>query len=349
MKKTKLQKGITLIALIITIVVLLVIAIVTIGVVQESKIIGHSQKAASDYKIAGEKEQIGIGYSEYIIEKNTTQNAQLKVKGAQVTAVGDAGWEVVFSETNSKYQLDKSGTITYIEEGEDSGEGENPGEDDKEIVIAAEKDLTVAMYFYNTMYNPEQPKIISALGYSDDGGDEYPRKSDKNEFLDVYIEHTYFDIEKDFFNQAIPEEGNITAKITHFDGTEEEITLVTTDNEKWIYESGGSALMDIDKTYIGFRPFAKSKFDIKKEEIDQYEESSDYHYMYIEGETTVPFYKLEMLDTPIEFPYNCQVNIGCQNPENEEVIPMYNKIEDVSKITVNFSDGTSKVVTQEKI
>ena len=130
MNKTKLEKGITLIALIITIVVLLVIAIVTIGIVQESIIIGHSQKAASEYKIAQEKEQIGIGYSEYIIEKNTTQNAQLKVKGAQVTAVGDAGWEVVFSETNSKYQLDKSGTITYIEEGEDGGQGDGNGEND---------------------------------------------------------------------------------------------------------------------------------------------------------------------------------------------------------------------------
>ena len=37
MKKTEFQKGITLIALIITIVVLLLLALVTIGAVEESK------------------------------------------------------------------------------------------------------------------------------------------------------------------------------------------------------------------------------------------------------------------------------------------------------------------------
>ena len=144
---------------------------------QESGIIGHSQKAASDYKIAQEKEQIGIGYSEYIIEKNTTQNAQLKVKGAQVTAIGDAGWEVVFSETNSKYQVDENGTITYIEEPEDTGEGENPGEgeDDEEIVIAAEKDLTLAQYAYNFCMQYGENSGNNQTIYDHDKGGEQDR------------------------------------------------------------------------------------------------------------------------------------------------------------------------------
>ena len=70
MNKTRLQKGITLIALIITIVVLLIIAVVTIGVVQESGIIRHAQDAESEYTAKkGEEESIISGY-ESLIESN---------------------------------------------------------------------------------------------------------------------------------------------------------------------------------------------------------------------------------------------------------------------------------------
>ena len=49
MKKLKTQKGITLVALVITIIVLLILAVVAIGAVQDSKIIEHSQNAATTY------------------------------------------------------------------------------------------------------------------------------------------------------------------------------------------------------------------------------------------------------------------------------------------------------------
>lgn len=63
MKKTKMEKGITLIALIITIVVLLILAIVTIGAVQENDIIGYAQKAGDDYNKARADEYATIqGY-----------------------------------------------------------------------------------------------------------------------------------------------------------------------------------------------------------------------------------------------------------------------------------------------
>ena len=56
MKKTELEKGITLIALIITIIVLLILAVVTIGSVQKSNIIKHAQNAASEYKTKTDEE-----------------------------------------------------------------------------------------------------------------------------------------------------------------------------------------------------------------------------------------------------------------------------------------------------
>jgi Tfp pilus assembly protein PilE len=67
MKKIKMQRGITLIALIITIVILLIIAVATIGTVKESGIIGHAQNAASSYTIEQEKERIAVAYSDYQI------------------------------------------------------------------------------------------------------------------------------------------------------------------------------------------------------------------------------------------------------------------------------------------
>ena len=69
MKKTKAQKGITLIALIITIVILLILALVTIGAVKDSKIIDHAQNASSEYTVEQEKEQIGLALGEWQIQK----------------------------------------------------------------------------------------------------------------------------------------------------------------------------------------------------------------------------------------------------------------------------------------
>ena len=49
MQKLKSKKGITLIALIVTIVVLLLLATVTIGAVKESNIVGYAKNAAILY------------------------------------------------------------------------------------------------------------------------------------------------------------------------------------------------------------------------------------------------------------------------------------------------------------
>ena len=63
MRKTKEQKGITLVALIITIVVLLILAVTAIGALQESGIILHTQNAARDYNEAQGNENSAIqGY-----------------------------------------------------------------------------------------------------------------------------------------------------------------------------------------------------------------------------------------------------------------------------------------------
>ena len=63
MKKTKLEKGITLVALIITIIVLLILAVVSIGAIKNSKIISHSQNAANKWKEEqGKENELLEGY-----------------------------------------------------------------------------------------------------------------------------------------------------------------------------------------------------------------------------------------------------------------------------------------------
>ena len=111
MKKTKLQKGITLIALIITIVVLLILAVVTIGAVKEGGIIEHASNTANKYEEAKEKELIALAYSEYIIDKQVSDTEALKVAGATVTGNETDGWTIMFSDTKSEYKLDSTGIV----------------------------------------------------------------------------------------------------------------------------------------------------------------------------------------------------------------------------------------------
>ena len=140
MRKTKLQKGITLIALIITIVVLLILAVVAISAVQESDIIVRAKEAVKEHEEGQEKELITLAYSEYFMSKTTDPNATLKVEGAQVTGSEDTGWTITFDETNNAYEVNSDGTIIYVKS-------------EVEEVIASEKTIVMAYYEYNTMYD----------------------------------------------------------------------------------------------------------------------------------------------------------------------------------------------------
>ena len=70
MYKFKREKGITLIALIITIIVLLILAVVTIKELTDSSIINYAQNSANDYKAAKEEENTILhSYDGFIDEK----------------------------------------------------------------------------------------------------------------------------------------------------------------------------------------------------------------------------------------------------------------------------------------
>ena len=92
----KKQNGITLIALIITIVVLLILALVAIGAVQESGIITHAQKAATDYNSAKADEESKIeGYEALIESKLPGGNGGSKVTYTDEGVPVPSGFKVV--------------------------------------------------------------------------------------------------------------------------------------------------------------------------------------------------------------------------------------------------------------
>ena len=348
MKKQKAQQGITLIALIITIVVLLILAVVTINAVREGGIITHAQDAANEYKIAQEKEQIALAYSEYLMNKRTNPNATLEVKGATVSGSEEDGWEVTFDKTNNAYEVNSDGNITYIESGAEKGE------DDADIVIAAEKDLATVGYFYNTMYDSSQP--VAREGYDDDENND--KISDVNLSLGAYASSYTYDIPVAFFSEAIPIGETLTAKITHYDGTTEEITFkeeiwvyyeqeVKKEKIVWEYESKGEGVWG-DNIEIRFIPYAKYSPGGRFQ--NRYINSNEYHCLEFSDCNAMSFKRIELLGKTIEYPFNCQAYVGFADSDfYENMDPVYNDINKVSKVIVNYSDNTQKIYTTDNI
>ena len=104
MENIKTEKGITLIALIITIVVLLILAVVAIGQAQETNIVGYAQNAAGKFEEAKSNEVDDLTKYEKEIEKYINGN-NIK-SGCYVHAIDDENetklvWYVEVKEKNT--------------------------------------------------------------------------------------------------------------------------------------------------------------------------------------------------------------------------------------------------------
>ena len=113
--KTRKQKGITLVSLIITIVILLTITVVTVGTVEDSNIIGHAQNAEEDYTASQEKGKISLAVMEWTTEGGNTTFAEYmqgRIEGATVTDNGDGTITVEFK--NNAYKVTENGDITEV-------------------------------------------------------------------------------------------------------------------------------------------------------------------------------------------------------------------------------------------
>ena len=112
MKKLKSKNGITLIALIITIIILLILAMVTINILINQGIIGHANNAVRGYEVSEEKELIALAYQHYKMDKVNNKDAELTVDGATTEWEADENtWYIEFTKTHHNYSLTENGDI----------------------------------------------------------------------------------------------------------------------------------------------------------------------------------------------------------------------------------------------
>lgn len=121
-EENKQNKGITLIALVITIIVLLILAGVTINTVSENGIIENAKDARGEYTKAQTNEQESLEYYEAYIEKSVGKWIQ---KGSKIKRINEDGTVttlkigdyVNYQEGTEKYTpIVKNGTGTSVKE-----------------------------------------------------------------------------------------------------------------------------------------------------------------------------------------------------------------------------------------
>ena len=111
------QRGITLVALVITIIVLLILAMVSIKIAMDGGLTTKASDATTQHTIAAEKEAITTGYAAYQMALANKENeTQPAIEGARVTPKGE-DWSVIFTKTKNEYDLKKDGTVKLIKEG----------------------------------------------------------------------------------------------------------------------------------------------------------------------------------------------------------------------------------------
>ena len=87
MEKT--QKGITLIALIITIVILLILSVVTVGSVKENGIINRAQQAAKQSEIAQIKEAFELKNAQKLLVNKIDKNDNIQISSLDDLDISD--------------------------------------------------------------------------------------------------------------------------------------------------------------------------------------------------------------------------------------------------------------------
>lgn len=111
--KGRREKGITLIALVITIIVLLILAGVTIATLTgDNGILTKANEAKTITNEKDEEEQIEIGYTEYLMADQTGEKVDFEVSEAKVTGK-EGDWIIKFNKTGKEYYFDGE-TITKV-------------------------------------------------------------------------------------------------------------------------------------------------------------------------------------------------------------------------------------------
>lgn len=157
MKKTNKQNGITIIALVVTIILMLILASVTINVVIDGGLFGYAKNAKDNTEIASEKETV---QKAVLIAESTSKTGRItvdemqkainKVASEENIAVMDNGATKVvkFEKSNRYYEIDSKGNVEGPKEftkdeyaGDITKGGEYDGSEDEPFKITCIEDL----------------------------------------------------------------------------------------------------------------------------------------------------------------------------------------------------------------
>ena len=115
-KNKQRQEGITLIALVVTIIVLIILAGVSINMlVGENGLITQSQRAEEDYSKSEVKEKVELALNEYAIEKSTEEDSNFENflrKTLQVGVAQNEGGNYSFILRESQVVTTENGIIS---------------------------------------------------------------------------------------------------------------------------------------------------------------------------------------------------------------------------------------------
>ena len=297
--KIKERKGITLIALVITIIVLLILAGVSIAMLTgQNGILTQAQNAKENTSIAEEKEQIALAYNAVKAEEKggavtaDKLDKELEKDKADATQEG-TNIKVTFRESKREYIIDENGNIT------EGTETTPPAGDDNEATVGeiievgeGNKEYTnggyTAIIPEGFMIVPGLDNIEEGLVISDNSSDTEADSSNivalGNQF--VWVPVPDFDKFKrhDFGNVGILDEDFVTDKLT----------------EEKLYESTANGIAnttEVEKMY-------KSVKDNKGFYIGRYEAGTETERN--ENSTIED----EVLSKKNKFVYNC---IGWNN------------------------------------
>ena len=180
MKRTKENAGITLIALVITIIVLLILAgISIITLTGQNGILTQANKAKQESELAEEKEKAGLVSQELKIEKaqgkDVDKTGFQKMVDSQFGSskatgdVEDSTYVIVVAKTGNIYLINEDGTIDEAGNKNDMKKDENPGmlEDlgNNTYAVNSIEDLVALSYTVNSGTDTYEGKTVT-LGRS---------------------------------------------------------------------------------------------------------------------------------------------------------------------------------------
>lgn len=124
MKKNTHEKGITLVALVITIIVMLILASVTINLIINGGLIEYARNAKDETIKEQEKEIISFALVEWRLSENVSFVDFFKTKfgATNVAKIDENTITVTIEQTGNKYVVSKDGNVELYNENEEGGE-----------------------------------------------------------------------------------------------------------------------------------------------------------------------------------------------------------------------------------